>query len=169
MEKRGILTKVLAVVGTVLVWFPILAAVAISVVGSIGDRIFRFDYLMPAELFPATLMGGGLLIWAALRSRSRRRLIGWGLGVAVGLLVGGQVLAVATGLASGETEPVGWPWVLVIASIAVYSLALLEIGTAGVLLVRDLFLYGKKHTSSPDKSIISEEKSDELNRSSKIP
>ncbi|MEI9479919.1 MAG: hypothetical protein WCO26_25570 [Deltaproteobacteria bacterium] len=159
MEIKGILTKVLAVVGTVLVWFPILATVVISVVGSIGDRIFRFDYLMPAELFPVTLVGGGLLMWAALRSRSRRRLIGWGLGVAVGLLVGGQVLAVATGLASGETELVGWLWALVVVSIVVYSLALLEIGTAGVLLVCDLFRHGKKHTSSPDSSVISEEKS----------
>jgi hypothetical protein len=77
MEKKGMLTKVLAVVGTVLVWFPILATIAISVVGSIGDRVFRFDYLMPAELFPATLVGGGLLMWAALHSRLRRRLIGW--------------------------------------------------------------------------------------------
>ncbi len=44
--------------------------------GVTRERIFRFDYLMPAELFPATLVGGGLLIWAALRAHSRRRLIG---------------------------------------------------------------------------------------------
>jgi hypothetical protein len=82
-----------------------------------------------------------------------------GLGVAVGLLVGGQALAVATELASGETEPAGWLWALVVASIVVYSLALLEIGAAGVLLVRDLLRHGKKYTSSPDKGAISGEKS----------
>ncbi|MBN1811399.1 MAG: hypothetical protein JXA14_06160 [Anaerolineae bacterium] len=87
----------------------------------ITERIFRFDYLLPAEFFLAALVGGGLLVWAALRARSRRRLIGWGLGIAVGLLVGGQALAVVTGLASGETEPTGWWWVLVLASIVVYS------------------------------------------------
>lgn len=97
------LTKILAVVGTVLVWFPILATVTIAVVGSIGDRVLRFDYLMPAELFPVAFAGGVLLLWV----RARRRLIGWGLGIAVGLLVGGQALAVATGLASGEIEPAG--------------------------------------------------------------
>ena len=144
MEKKGVLTKVLTVVGTVLVWFPILATVVISVLGSIGDRTFRFDYLMPAELFPAALVGGGLLMWAALRARSRRGLIGWGLGVVVALLVGGQALAVATGLASGETEPTGWWWALVVASLVVYSLALVEIGAAGVLLVRDLSQHGDK-------------------------
>ncbi len=139
MEKKGVLTKILAIVGTVLVWFPILAPVLLSVAVIIKERMFRFDYLMPAELFPATLVGGGLLIWAALRARSRRRLIGWGLGIAVGLLVGGQVLAVVTGLASGETEPAGLWWALVLASIVVYSLALVVIGVGGVLLLLDLF------------------------------
>jgi peptidoglycan/LPS O-acetylase OafA/YrhL len=110
--------------------------------------MFRFDYLMPAELFPATLVGGGLLIWAALRARSRRRLIGWGLGIAVGLLVGGQVLAVVTGLASGETEPAGWWWALVLASIVIYTLALVVIGVGGVLLLRDLFKPSRLPTES---------------------
>ena len=148
MEKKGVLTKILAIVGTVLVWFPILAPVLLSVAVIITERMFRFDYLMPAELFPATLVGGGLLIWAALRARSRRRLIGWGLGIAVGLLVGGQVLAVVTGLASGETEPAGWWWALVLSSIVVYSLALVVIGVGGVLLLRDLFKPSRLPTES---------------------
>ena len=139
MQRKDALTKVLAIAGTVLVWFPILATVVLSVAGSIGDRVFRFDYLMPAKLFPAALIGGGLLVWAALRARSRRGLIGWGLGVAVGLLVGGQVFAVATGLASGDTEPTGWRWALVVSSLGLYALALVVMGTGGVLLARDLF------------------------------
>ncbi|MCX5971526.1 MAG: hypothetical protein NTV14_08525 [Coprothermobacterota bacterium] len=84
----------------------------ISVVGSIRGHTLRLDYLMPAELFPAALVGGGLFILAALRARSRRVLIAW-VGVAVVFLVGSQVLAVATGLASGQTEPTGWLWTLV--------------------------------------------------------
>jgi len=139
MENKGVFTKILAIVGTVIMWFPILAPVLLSVAVIIKERMFRFDYLMPAELFPAVLVGGGLLIWAALRARSRRRLIGWGLGIAVGLLVGGQVLAVVIGLASGETEPVGWWWALVLASIVVSSLVLVFIGVGGLLLLRDLF------------------------------
>ena len=122
-----------------LVWFPILAPILLSVAAITKERMFRFDYLMPAELFPVALVGAGLLIWAALRARSRQRLIGWGFGIAVGLLIGGQVLAVVTGLASGETEPTGWPWALVLGSLGGYSLSLLVIGIGGVLLVRDLF------------------------------
>ena len=148
MEKKGVLTKILAIVGTVFVWFPILAPVLLSVAVIIKEHTFLFDYLMPAELFPAILVGGGLLIWAALRARSRRRLIGWGLGIAVGLLVGGQVLAVVTGLASGETEPAGWWWALVLASIVIYTLALVVIGVGGVLLLRDLFKPSRLPTES---------------------
>jgi hypothetical protein len=139
MANRNVLTKVLAIAGTALVWLPILAPVLFSAAVIIRERIFRFDYLMPAELFPAALVGGGVLIWAALRARSHWRLIAGGLGIAAGMLVGGQALAVVTGLASGATEPAGWWWALVLASIAVYSLALVVIGVGGLLLLRDVF------------------------------
>ena len=139
MEKKNVLTKILAITGTVLVWFPILAPIILTTILLIVERIFRFDYLMPAELFPFALVGSGLLLWAALRAHSRTKPIGWGLGIAILMLFGGQALAVITGLASGETAPVGWPWALVIASLAIYSLALILIGIVGALLLRDLF------------------------------
>ncbi|MDH7486988.1 MAG: hypothetical protein QHJ81_12015 [Anaerolineae bacterium] len=138
-KEKGVVTKTLAIAGTALTWFPILAPILLSVAVLIAERIFRFDVLMPAELFPAVLVGGGLLIWAALRAHSRRRLIGWGFGVAVGLLVGVQLFAVATGLASGETEPTGWLWALALASIILYSLAVIAMGIGGALLLGDLF------------------------------
>ena len=142
MKKKGILTKILAIVGTALVWFPILAPVLLSVAGIIKGRMFGFDYFMPAELFPATLIGGLLLIWAALRAHSRRRLIGRGFGIAVGavgLLYVCSVLAEVTGLlASGKIDPAGWR-AFVFALIGVYSLALVVIGVGGALLLRDLF------------------------------
>ncbi len=139
MPKKSFVTKFLAITGTVLAAFPILATILTSLLGSIRARMFRFDYLMPAELFPVALVGGGLLFWAALRARSRRGLIGWGLGVAVALLVGSQALAVSSGLASGETEPVGLIWALVLGGIVAFALALIVIDIGGVLLVRDVF------------------------------
>lgn len=138
METKSVFTKILAIVGTALVWFPILAPVLLSLVVIIRGRMFRFDYLMPAELFPAALAGGGLLIWAALRARARWGIIGWSLGTAVGMLAGGQALAVATGLASGVAEPAGGWLAIVLATIVVYSLALVVAGFGGVLLLRDL-------------------------------
>jgi hypothetical protein len=138
MKENDVLTRILAIAGTVLAWFPILAPVLFSIAALLREGVFRFDYLMPAELFPAALVGGGLLLWAALRARSRRGLIGWSLGIAIGLLVGGQMLAVVTGLASGRTEATGWWWAPVLASIVVYTLALAAIGVGGILLLRDL-------------------------------
>lgn len=139
MEKKDILTKILAITGTVLVWFPILAPILISVAAFITERMFRFDYLMPAELFPFALVGGSLLLWAALRARSQWKLIGWGFGSAVFLLLGGQGLAVITGLASGETAPAGWRMAVVLAALIAYDLALVAVGVGGVLLLRNLF------------------------------
>ncbi|HEX9029309.1 MAG TPA: hypothetical protein VF823_09050 [Anaerolineales bacterium] len=139
MQKKDSLTKILAVIGTVLAGFPLLATILTSLLGSLRARMFHFDYLMPAELFPIAIAGGGLLLWAALRAKARRGLIAWGLGIAVGLLVGSQALAVASGLASGETEPVGLIWALVLGGIVAYALALIVIDVAGVLLVGDLF------------------------------
>ena len=138
MENRGVLTKVLAWVGTVLVWFPILFTIATSAIGTISSRMLRLDWLMPAEFFPVALVGALLLLWAAQRARSQQKLIGWGLGAAVAFLIGGQALAVVSGLASGAVGPTGSAWALVVTSIALYSLALIEIGVAGVLLVRNL-------------------------------
>jgi hypothetical protein len=139
MENKGTLTKILAITGTVLVWFPLLAPVLLSVVLFVQAGMFRMDYLMPAELFPVALGGGLLLLWAAIRARSRRAVIGWGLGIAVGLLFGSQALAVVTGLASGEIEATGWQWALVLGSLIVYILALIAVGVGGILLLKDLY------------------------------
>ncbi|MDD5468971.1 MAG: hypothetical protein PHS96_14325 [Anaerolineales bacterium] len=140
MNDKATFTKTLAIIGTVLVWLPILAPVFFSLVALVAARRFRFDYLMPAELFPVALLGGALLVWATLRARSRRGLVGWGLGVAIAMLVGGQALAVATGLASGEIEPAGIWWTLVLGSLVIFILALLMMGVGGILLLRDLFI-----------------------------
>ena len=78
MEKKDGLTKTLAIFGTVLMWFPVLAPFIASMGLFIRSGMFRFDYLMPAELFPSALLGGAMLLWAALRARSHQKLIGWG-------------------------------------------------------------------------------------------
>ena len=139
MRNRGALTTVLAAAGTALVWFPILAT-GLTAAGRIGaGRLLRVDYLMPADLFPAVLAGGGLLLWAAWRAHSRRGLIGWGLVVAAGALIAAMALAVVSGLASGLTAPAGIWWTLTIALLAVYTIAIPVMGIAGILLLRDLF------------------------------
>ena len=139
MENKGVLTKILAIAGTVLVWLPILAPILFSTIRFIQRQMFQFDYLMPAELGLFAFGGGILLLVAAIRARSHVKLIGWGLGIALAFVVGGQAIAMVTGLASGETEPTGWQWMLVLGSLAAYSLAIVAMGVGGILLSRDVF------------------------------
>jgi len=146
MENKGVLTKVLAISGTVLIWLPILIPILLSAIYFIQEKTFLFDYLMPAELFFLTLIGGGLLLWAGIRLRAHWKMIAWGLGIAVVMLVGGQALAVVTGLADGSTSFGGWQTALVLGSLAVYSMAIIAAGIGGVLLIRDLF---KQRRSTP--------------------
>jgi hypothetical protein len=146
MENKGVLTKILAVAGTVSVWFPILAPILLSTILFIQRKIFRFDYLMPAELGLFAFGGGILLLVAAIRARSYWKLIGWGLGIALITIVSGQALAVVTGLADGTTEVGGWQWALVLGSLIVYTLAVVAVGVGGILLLRDLFKHGQTST-----------------------
>jgi hypothetical protein len=139
MERKTILTKILAIGGTVLVWLPLAAPIIFSIGLFFRSSRFMIDYLMPFELFPLFLLGSGLLIWAAMRARSRVKFIGWSLGAAIGLMVLSQALAIITGLASGRIEPTGIWWMLVIALLAGSILAIVTIGAGGILLLRDLY------------------------------
>ena len=139
MEKRGTFTKILAILGTILVWFPIQAPLLMAAVRGIQTGNFQLDYLMPAELFPVALAGGILLIWAVLRARAQRKFILWSFGIAVAALAVGAVLTTVTGLASGETELEGFWWAVLVVPLVVYSLGLVLAGVGGVLLLLELF------------------------------
>ena len=133
------LTKGLAIVGTVLIWIPILAPILFTILYLATHGLFRFDYLMPAELAILVAIGGALLFWASQRAGAQRWLIGGGLGVAAAGLVLSQVLAIVSGLASGEREATGFWFALVIGLLALYLLAVIATGSGGLLLVRALF------------------------------
>ena len=139
MMKTGWFTKLLAILGTVAIVLPVLAPIFFSVVFLFSEGRFLFDYLMPAELFPLVLVGSIFLIWSALRARSYHKLIIWSVVIGIIMLFGGQALAVATGLATGDMEPVGIWWALVLGSIIIFDLAVLSTGVGGILLVKTLF------------------------------
>lgn len=140
MEKKMIAVRALAIIGTALVWIPILTTLVTGIVGSIYAKTFRMDYLMPAELFPLVGVGSLLLLIAALLARSRRKWIIWSLVAMILTLVGGQVLASVSGLASGRTEPEGIWWGIVLASIGLYTLTIISMGIGGILLIKSVHL-----------------------------
>lgn len=138
MKRKDAVNKGLAIVGTVLVWLPVLAPVLLGLAAYIAGRTFLFDYLMPAELFLLVLVGGGLLTWVAVQTHLHGKLIGGGLATAVVALMLCQGLAVWTGLASGDIEPEGWPLIVVMTCLGVYITAVLVVGVGGIWLLRDL-------------------------------
>ena len=138
MSEGSRFTKRLAVVGVVLVWLPIAATLVLSAIGSVATGRFLFDFLMPAELYLLTAIGGLLLVWAAFRAHSHRAVLGGSLAASVALLAGSQGAAVLTGLASGANEPVGWRVVLVLAIYAGFVAAVIVLGIAGVHFVRSI-------------------------------
>lgn len=138
-EKKDILSRFLALLGVILVWLPLLAPILFGLVSLVSHGVFRLDYLMPAELFPLTIAGGGMLVWAAVRARSHARWIGWSLGLAAGLLVAVQAVSEVSGLASGKTEPGGFWWAVVMAGFALFVLADLFLAVGGTSLLRNFF------------------------------
>jgi hypothetical protein len=139
MVKRDGWTKGLAITGTVVIWIPIVLPLGFGILRYATARRFQVDYLMPGELLPVAAVGAGLLLWAALRARSRRRLIAWAMGIGAAALVLSTTVAVATGLASGEQDPAGLSLALVLGIYAIYPLAVIAIAIGGVLLVREQF------------------------------
>lgn len=139
MKRKDVFSKILAVFGSVLTWFPIAAPILLGIGSLVAAGVFRLDYLMPAELFPSALLGGLLLFWAAMRENAHRQLIGWGLALAIALLFGAQALAQVTGLASGDTEPTPWLMALVLLPLGLYVASVAAVGVGGVLIARDLF------------------------------
>ncbi len=137
--KNPMVIKVLSALGTVLVWIPLLAPVFFGLAGLAMSGEFNFDFLMPAEFGFLAIAGAVMLIVVAILAHSQVKLIGGSIGVAVVAIVGGQVIASVTGLASGDIEPTGWQWALVVASLGVYILALAALGVGGALLSRDVF------------------------------
>lgn len=133
-----LLDRSLALVGTVFAWLPIVAAATLSVLESIGTGALRIDWLMPAGMFVFYGVGAAMLVLVAVGTHRHRRLVVGSVAVAVVTLLAAQGLALASGLASGQTEPAGWPWALSLALLAVHTVATIATGIGGVRLSRDL-------------------------------
>ena len=139
MQKRDILTKILAIVGTILVGLPVVAPIVFGLLRLFRGASFLVDYLMPAELGFLVLAGALMLLWAAIRVRAYIKWIAWSIGLAILLVVGAQWLAVVTGLADGSIQPGGWQMAVTMAGILGYDLAVISILLAGIWLIRKVF------------------------------
>ena len=134
------LTKILAVIGTILMYFSILTPILVSIQRSTIWRKFMYDYQMSSELIPTALIGGAILLWAALRSHSRQKFIGYGISMAMSFpIMLGLIKIKIIGWNLYRGTPVGITPILLIATFYIYEVALITLGIGGMLILRDLF------------------------------
>jgi hypothetical protein len=131
--------KTVVIVGTCLLWLPVVAPVVFGFVMLVRIGRLLIDYLMPGELFPVILIAGGLLSWMAWLIKKYFKWISGSLIAAIILLVLTQWLAVVTGVASGATAMSGWQYVLVIVVYVGFLSAVISCGIGGILLWKEIF------------------------------
>ena len=139
MPENSKTARILALAGTILLWIPIVFMIVTSLVVTVVSGIFRMDYLIPAELFPVEFGGALLLLWAAIRAKSYKKPVGWGIIIMAASFVLGNLTAVLTGLAEGRIGPSGPEWAAVLTLILLYTVAAGAMGVCGILLFRKLF------------------------------
>lgn len=133
VHKRQGLTRGLALAGTALVWFPPALMAVLTARGVPGEVGWLPSFAVGAmDVFPVLVLGGGLLLGAALLARSHRRLLGWCLAAPIASIAYGVVW-------SQELPSSGWPLAITTGLIVVYWLGLLLAGVSGMSLVRALF------------------------------
>lgn len=91
-----------------------------SLVKTIASGVFHLDYLIPAELFPFELIGTLFLLWSARRTHWNWQKFLTGLIAMIFFLIGGQGLAILSGLASRKTDDSSWQWAVVFGSLILF-------------------------------------------------
>ena len=138
-RQKSALTKIFAIAGAVLLWAPILFMFLTAIVGSIARKALMMDYFLLAEVFPVVALGLVLLVLATLLSRTLRKSIGWVSAASLLALVATNVVAAATGLASGAIEAEGPPLIAATICIALFDLLILALAILAILLVKRIF------------------------------
>lgn len=131
MEKKDVFSKIVTVIGSVLVWCVVLAPVVFGFFSLAAEGVYRFDYMLPAELGLFVFAGGFLLLFAAIRTRLHQKIIVLGLGTAV--------ISVGILFALGDLEQGSLEFAIAKGLLVIYSLAAVVMGIGGALLWRDLF------------------------------
>jgi hypothetical protein len=133
MPKRQGLTRVLAIAGTTLLWLPLILIVVVTVRGAPKEVGWLPLFVVGAmDVFPAVVLGGLLLLGAAILARSHRGVIG--------LSVAAPIISIVSGMVWSQPIPEGgWPLVITIVMVAAFWLGLAIAGVAGADLTRSLF------------------------------
>jgi len=124
--------------GVFLIFFPLAAPIILGGIYFVQNGHFMVDYLMPAELFPAGLVGALLLLLVAWGTKTKFRIILWIFLLGILLLVGSQAYAVVSGLASGEAPFSGLNQAIVLGMLALFVVCQFVLGVLGIQMFVEL-------------------------------
>ena len=135
MGDRTRLTKALATTGTILLLLPLLALTSLGSAPRVG--LFPLLAFAAMELSPAVLLGGCLLLFAAVRARSHVWPIAWGLGLCASVSATAIILISVTS-ARALTEMSWYSWYLALGATTFWIGAILACGS-GLSMLRALY------------------------------
>ena len=138
MIKLDKVALVCAVIGTILVWLPILIMLITSIIGSISAQMFLMDYLLPAEFFFVELIGWVLLVAASLMTQVMKIPVLITAILTPAALIIAMLVASLSGLMSGAIEAEGFIWMLILGMIGVYDILVAVMGVLGIKLIVDI-------------------------------
>jgi len=138
MIKLDKVALVCAVIGTILVWLPILIMLITSIIGSISAQMFLMDYLLPAEFFFVELIGWVLLVAASLMTQVMKIPVLITAILTPAALIIAMLVASLSGLTSGAIEAEGFIWMLILGMIGVYDILVAVMGVLGIKLIVDI-------------------------------
>jgi hypothetical protein len=138
MQKENV-TKFLAIIGTAFVGLPILLTIVAAIIGSIAQGRLVCNYLIPAEMYLDAIAGGLLLLWAALRAKLFRKPVIIGFAGMCVFFALSQGIVFLSGIATGEAAAEGVALTAIIASLAIYTLAMIALTVVGIMMIKKLF------------------------------
>lgn len=145
MKIKTFLIKIFVVLGMISVLFPIFFSLLTGIIGTIRDKAFRFDFLIPLELFIFIILGGVLLTYVAYKQRKRFGLTLTELILTIVTLALSQLIAVVSGLAADRSGKPVYIWVIITTLIISYWVCCIGLIISGIRLAREIFV--KKHNN----------------------
>lgn len=132
-NKLGI--KILSVISTILILFPVVFMVFTSIIGSISEQQFLFDYLMPAEWFFMVLIGIIFLFLVMYVQKYKLKQLIFSSLTMVLFLIAGILYADLSGLSSG-TPGASNSETIVIIFFALYTLMVIFNGLYAISITK---------------------------------
>ncbi|MBO8160755.1 MAG: hypothetical protein H0Z24_03885 [Thermosipho sp. (in: Bacteria)] len=124
MNKNKVYTG-LSYIFSIISTFPIIVPVFLTMVVLITKGMFLYDYMMPAELFLFTILGGfGVLLigWINKQSMKKLKLLLIFLILSIINFLTAMAYSILTGLAHGDTEPVGIHFIMIVIFVILWHL-----------------------------------------------